>query len=621
MFTDVHTKCLLNPNVNCYEITYGVSVPGGAGNVGVQDHEPWHHRSVDNSVPRYVMPGFAADADRSFGRYLSLFDMPFFQAKLSTQGSSGGSYAPWDRAATNCAASPPSDLPQDSTNPDSKFWPCYYFYVDGWQFDNTHINDWSAYAYLETGDPYYLDLIQSLTAWTLGWEPNTRNLGRSWTTELSGAPTITATEPRQGGGWLRAALNSATYTPNEPQFGFTTPSVLVYYHQEILWNSALIREGFLNITDGWNSILYPGFSTTCPDGQSMSRWKWGKCGFAALWTGDPPVFVSELPNALYLLGKYNAGCGGTEPWINCSFTPTPAPAGMWYYHHGVNHWAKAAKISLPMFRYARAKWADTLFSLWQPGGALAPPSVWNRWLNDLYQGPHGYTNGNWIQTLAEGFSHMKDTWPPAESKFDQDFDHWGNISNSTTNPIGYVAQQQAAIAASSDLRFTIAGTRDGCPVTTPIGSATCNYDNAWNFLATNFTDTYGSQRWNEYPKFIHLPSGDPIDLSCSKTGTTTASCTYTAPLMSDGCTYAYTTSTFTDSRDATDSAASGTISLTGLPTTGTVTTRVTCGPRISNVIAGSGRAYSAVSMDGGVTPPTTEARMPGGRLRGRAVLR
>ena len=624
VLSDAQQACVLNWSEACFEFIFGDSSGGGAGNVEANFHDGLHYREDDDlgttvdgvgTQMRFVMAGFGdPEHDRGHNRPVSVYGRPTFVATPSSGVQANASN--FDKRKTICAASPTLITINENDPPDAagnQGWPCYILMnnigLAGWDTSSNqfaHQSDWFEFAYLLTADFRYLRGIQSLAAWNDTREYGGgsgavgRGLGKSWGS-MESSNSIDYL-PRMYGGWLRSNISRTLWTPNVPQFGFTTPSVETFYAHSQLLDSGLAREGHFGITDGLFSQMYPHIDiSACPSGtpnRSANVWYFGRC-----------IGGNNQPNPLGLMGLSVAdSCA--HPYIVCS-GGYGGEIGHWYYHHTSIQWSRAAGLGFTMFDHVRKKFANFSFSIM---GSHGGSTFWNPYNNGLYQHP-GRKSAGWPQTLVEYHAGLVSSGSFVKNGEGIWCQGASDCSSSNTS---YNMKWRGDIASMKDLARTVTGTLDGCSVDskTPAG---CTWHNAWNFLnkALPKQDT-----WTTMTKYIIEPRADILDLTCTP-GATTAICGYLAP-TNDVCTYVAGTAVPTSTIDTTDTADSGgnlarKIVLTGLTAATGYTLRLTCGQRVSGLsptaATGTSRTtttFTTLAAEGGASTVTVNAFAAGG---------
>lgn len=566
----IQALCLQTWSAACYEINFGDSLPGGAGNVEAQRHIPYHFREDDDtaSQPRFMMPGFGIDG-RAFGRSLSLYARPTFIAFAPSQHGAAGHDI--DRRRTACSNSAPAILNSsqaDTLSTGQRGQPCYFYNsigTDGWGIDSTHQNGWNELAYLITGDPRYLDSIQDFASWNTGLQSTDRATGRSWAS--AGETSEAGFHPRHTGGFTRAILNAAIYTPNVAQFNYTVPGVEMHYWNEKVWDMGYGREGFWDIQTGNFYTHYPAVTVAACGGPYNSIYQHVRCTVAA-----------GKSNPLGIFGHTTAN---TQVWMTTS--PVYLGQGMWYAHHTVVQWGRAHALGMPMFDYARARWANLAFAMWGN-------SIWNPWMNDLDVSPTKI-GSEYVQTMQEMWDGLKTpSWTDAgvtSTRNDTDWCHPNTSDNCGTTNIDYESQWRPNIASLKDLSATVSSNLDGCPV------GGCTWQTAWDWITANITMPPAGGYAPNVTSFSILPWSRITDLVCIAG---TGICTYTAP-TADACYYKLSTTAFTDSLDTGAVSDGGGAIARTLPLTVTVGVpnylQLTCGQRVSGAADGTARALTS----------------------------
>lgn len=600
---DVQAMCLQNWSEACYEINFGDSNPGNAGNPEGEMHGPIFYREDDDTStrPRFVMHGFGAAMDRAHNRSLSLVARPTWIAYPNSSNDAVGLDV--DRRRTACDASAPVTPPTESSSgtfdaSGTRGWPCYYVKTagnDGWDVSSStlsHQSNSEELLWMMTADPRYLYAIQNRAGWHNGWEyaAGGRGIGKSWASPESNAVSYL---PRSYGSWTKALTVAAMWTPNLAQFGYTVPLVDTFRYNEYLWEAGFSKEGAWGITDGNFAQMHPhiDLSAACPAttmGNSVNVWLYAKCTASNGWANP--------------LGWMGIGATTCESWIECA---TYGNAGFWYTHTTRLTWARAAGVGLRMFDYDRRKDAKLTLSLF--GSAN-----WNRYLNGFYQHPTRKGSG-FTQTLTDFYLGFKAAgWASGAQNRDQQRWCLSDVQCSIGNEA--YATKLLAISALKYLEPTVVGDLDGCSArpTTPAG---CTWKQAWNFLNSTLPN---QNTWTSMVKYINAPPALIPDLTCSP-GATSVTCRYTAPTQ-DACTYRVADTAPTDSLDSGDSSDGGggqsrKFAVVGLTEATLHYVRVTCGPRIANLAAGTGRTtttFTTLAAEGTATTIALKAKAPPG---------
>ncbi len=598
VFTDLQALWLQNWSEAGYEIVFGDSNPGGAGNAEAHRHRPIYVREDDDTTtnPRFIMPGFAATMDRANNKPPSTYTRPTL-IEPDDEGGGSGTAAAVDKRRTACSSAAPAVLPTDGgvgSSSGQSGWPCYYWQnhggLDNWIIDANdflHQQDWLELAYLTTADYRYLEGMQQWVTWNNEFNTTNRGPGKSWA-----QPESSTSAPRGLGGFVGSVVRAFQWTPNVPQWGFTVPSVDTFYYNEKIWDIALSKEGAWQITDGWFATMYPHIDiSVCPGtaaqiGSNIYLWMW--CSVNSGKTN--PLGSNGLGASSF------CGVDSDFPWVDCTTYPTMAAQGLWINQNMIASWSKAAGFGVTAFNHVRQKHANYVFSLFGS-------SNFNPFLLDLYRVPNKTTGafGAFLQTIGAMTDAFNETWGGGGCS-PRTRDRWCNDGNTT-----YAVQTRAGLAAMSDLRSTVIGNLDGCSVTsrTPAG---CTWDWAWQFINTTVKN---QNTWTDIVKFILEPRADITDLVCTP-GATTAICTYTAPTNHAG-TYAVSTSAFTNTLDADDTTDGGgprqrRFVVTGLNAATPYYLRLTAGQRVPTfaptAATGTGRTqttFTTLTAGGGTT--------------------
>lgn len=578
-----------------YEIMFGTRVPGGGGNVEVTDHIPWNYADnfiLTGTVPGFKMPGFADPKDSAFGKYLSLYNHPTWIG--STDSSDGSGDHPFDERWTSCGATAPLVAPVNNDNSTdvggTRGWPCHHLNsigFDDWVIDYTHQTDWNRLAYQLTGHVRYLKHIYNSAAWYMGQDKNDpgRGIGKSWS-----QPENRNVAARGKGNWTRAIVTAAIYAPTEPQFGFTKPMVDTFYWREKVVDHALAAEGMQVITNGLMSRMYPqaAVSVTCPGGVADTSNIW--------WFAHCKQGLGH-PNAIHIPSMNADGfCTDVQNpphvYTECS-THNYGEGGWWWQHHGIAWWGVADDIGWTMFRDVRLAWFNLAVSM--NGSDMSTGQGYNPYMGDLYRSPFR-KNGPVVQSLQDMWEGLKVTWNMGGTpggRGDQDWCHQSGLCGqpnvgASSYPVQWLPtyamlwpMHRSAINAQANLT--------GC-ATLP-GGPRCTWDWVWNFFNTAMV----IDQPQYMPKYVWVPHGAPLDLSCTASPASTT-CTYKAS-NDQNCYYGIgPTMPVNDTGFTSDGKTTPNRTLTLTGAAGTQVLTMVCGQRLTDVVSGTGWASTPITF-------------------------
>ena len=455
-----------------YELLFGVSVPGGAGNAEVENHIPWQRRESSRTTP-YV----AGWPDSAFSRWISTHTRP---GMATSNGNHYATSTNWPADAPRVTCYTTSNTVATSTVKSvSAAWPCGLENEDGWLYETAHVNDWAWMAWLVSGEEWWVQTLWGKGSWAsgVGHAVVGRNPGKIWAWSIKN-------DLIRNESWGTQAMQYALHaSPTELMFGQTsTPERNLFLAN--VWDGALFAEGLTGQTDGWAAILYgPLFSSSC----------------AGYPTTDPATNLNNpISSNRYLYGRCSKGLGPASNPLGI-YPPviTVAPCvsvhlrcadrvtyqtGLWQISDSSSAWHAARDHGFPGYDHVR-----------RMIGRVVVNATLNRNHNGYLWGQKDTaglmsTTGQVPQTYAEWASGFQDEALAKNS--------WAAIGGSAALTIGYSWRSATLPPFYTDI---VDSTTPGCtPAERPPIGCTGRMANEW-FRQTllNQRDAFATQG---YPK-------------------------------------------------------------------------------------------------------------------------